>query len=90
MGWKTWVPALCSLAACVLAEKQPNIMVVLTDDQDYEMQSLDYMPLLHQYILNEGTLFDRHYCTVAICCPSRVSCDLFSIPLLDTCLTDPR
>lgn len=37
------------------------------------MGSLDYMPLLQKYIINEGTLFDRHYCTVSVCCPSRVN-----------------
>jgi arylsulfatase A-like enzyme len=37
------------------------------------MQSLDYMPLLQKYVIQEGTLFDKHYCTVSICCPSRVN-----------------
>lgn len=37
------------------------------------MQSLQHMPLLQKHIINEGTLFDRHYCTVSICCPSRVN-----------------
>jgi arylsulfatase A-like enzyme len=37
------------------------------------MHSLDYMPLLQKYLVNEGTLFLKHFCTVAICCPSRVN-----------------
>lgn len=37
------------------------------------MNSLDYMPLLHKYLINEGTLYDKHYCTVSVCCPSRVN-----------------
>jgi N-acetylglucosamine-6-sulfatase len=37
------------------------------------MNSLDYMPLLHKYVINEGSLFLKHFCTVAICCPSRVN-----------------
>lgn len=61
---------LSALATCLA---KPNIIFILTDDQDWHMQSLDYMPLLHKYILNEGTLFDRHYCTVSVCCPSRVN-----------------
>ncbi|QIX01991.1 hypothetical protein AMS68_007508 [Peltaster fructicola] len=65
--------ATASLASGALSKKQPNIVFILTDDQDVEMNSLDYMPLLHKYVINEGTLFDRHYCTVAICCPSRVN-----------------
>ena len=53
--------------------KKPNILFVLTDDQDWHMESMQHMPLLHKYMINEGTLFANHYCTVAICCPSRVN-----------------
>lgn len=59
--------------ALVSATKKPNILFVLTDDQDWHMESLHYMPLLQKYLINEGTLFDRHYCTVSVCCPSRVN-----------------
>lgn len=55
------------------AAKKPNILFVLTDDQDVHMQSLDFMPLLHKHLINEGTHFEKHYCTVAVCCPSRVN-----------------
>jgi arylsulfatase A-like enzyme len=53
--------------------KQPNIVFVLTDDQDLHMNSLDYLPLIKKHLINEGTLYKRHYCTTAICCPARVS-----------------
>lgn len=53
--------------------KRPNIVFVLTDDQDLHMQSLDYLPLIKKHLINEGTLYKRHYCTTAICCPARVS-----------------
>ncbi|KAK4952434.1 hypothetical protein LTR10_009240 [Elasticomyces elasticus] len=62
-----------ALLTTTAAAKKPNILFVLTDDQDWHMQSLDYMPLLHKYMINEGTLYDQHYCTVAVCCPSRVN-----------------
>jgi N-acetylglucosamine-6-sulfatase len=52
---------------------RPNIVVVLTDDQDLHMQSVDFMPLLKKHITDHGTNFKRHYCTTAICCPSRVT-----------------
>ena len=54
-------------------KKRPNIVFILTDDQDLELGSLNYMPLVQKYLINEGTLFKRHYCTTAICCPSRVT-----------------
>ena len=60
-------------AALSAAAKKPNIVFILTDDQDWHMRSLDYMPLLQKYVINEGTLFDKHYCTVSVCCPSRVN-----------------
>ena len=54
-------------------KKQPNIVFILTDDQDLHMESISYMPYLKKHITNFGTTFSRHYCTVALCCPSRVS-----------------
>jgi len=53
--------------------KRPNIVFILTDDQDLHMQSLDYLPLIKKHLIDKGTFFKRHYCTTAICCPSRVS-----------------
>ncbi|EME40308.1 hypothetical protein DOTSEDRAFT_66113 [Dothistroma septosporum NZE10] len=49
------------------------MVFILTDDQDLHMDSLSYMPFLKKHLVDEGTSFSRHYCTVALCCPSRVS-----------------
>lgn len=46
---------------------------IFTDDQDAKLNSLDYMPSVRKHLLDEGTHFQDHYCTVALCCPSRVS-----------------
>jgi len=54
-------------------QSKPNIVFIITDDQDTLLDSLDYMPLLNKYITEEGTHYGRHYCTIALCCPSRVS-----------------
>ncbi|EXA35193.1 hypothetical protein FOVG_13954 [Fusarium oxysporum f. sp. pisi HDV247] len=66
---------LCSMLVTLAVgqKSKPNIIFILTDDQDVHMQSMDYMPLLKKYIADEGTLYQRHYCTTAICCPARVS-----------------
>ncbi|KAI0110567.1 Arylsulphatase [Hypoxylon sp. NC0597] len=37
------------------------------------MNSLDYMPFVHKHLIDHGTLFKRHFCTTALCCPSRVT-----------------
>ncbi|KAI6784677.1 uncharacterized protein J7T54_006723 [Emericellopsis cladophorae] len=62
-----------SQASSSTSKKQPNILFILTDDQDWHMESLQHMPLLQKHLLNEGTLYANHYCTVALCCPSRVN-----------------
>ncbi|KAK7752482.1 hypothetical protein SLS62_005635 [Diatrype stigma] len=59
--------------ATTSSSKKPNIVFVLTDDQDLHMQSLDYMPLVKKHLLDQGTFYKRHFCTIALCCPSRVS-----------------
>jgi hypothetical protein len=56
-----------------VADKRPNIVFVLTDDQDLHLQSLDYMPLVKKHLRDKGTFYKRHFCTIAVCCPSRVS-----------------
>ncbi|KAI0009035.1 alkaline-phosphatase-like protein [Xylariaceae sp. FL0662B] len=53
--------------------RQPNVVFILTDDQDAQLSSLNYMPLVKKHLLDQGTYFSRHYCTTAICCPSRVT-----------------
>ncbi|PMD52394.1 Arylsulphatase [Hyaloscypha bicolor E] len=50
-----------------------NIVVILTDDQDLHMDSVDYMPLLKKQVIDHGTFYKHHYCSTAICCPSRVT-----------------
>ena len=73
MASNMWLSFWIFACLCIAGAKKPNILFILTDDQDWHMESLNYMPLLHKYIVNEGTLYDRHYCTVAVCCPSRVN-----------------
>ncbi|KAI0201229.1 arylsulfatase-like protein [Astrocystis sublimbata] len=50
-----------------------NVVFILTDDQDLHMQSLDYMPFVQKHLIDHGTSFRKHFCTTALCCPSRVS-----------------
>ncbi|KAI0426278.1 arylsulfatase-like protein [Xylaria sp. FL1042] len=56
-----------------LGRSRPNIVFILTDDQDLHMQSLDYMPFVKKHLVDRGTSFRKHFCTTALCCPSRVS-----------------
>ncbi|KAI0157877.1 putative arylsulfatase [Hypoxylon sp. FL1284] len=56
-----------------LQKRRPNVVFVLTDDQDVHLSSLDYMPLVRKHLLDKGTNFKGHYATTAVCCPSRVT-----------------
>ncbi|TFB07078.1 hypothetical protein CCMA1212_000382 [Trichoderma ghanense] len=64
---------LFTIARADAAPSRPNIIFILTDDQDNHMGSLDYMPSLQKHLIHQGTTFERHYCSTAICCPSRVT-----------------
>ncbi|KAI1640626.1 alkaline-phosphatase-like protein [Biscogniauxia mediterranea] len=55
------------------ATTRPNIVFILTDDQDLHMRSLNYMPFVQKHLIDQGTFFRRHFCTTALCCPSRVT-----------------
>ena len=52
---------------------KPNFVFIISDDQDLHLGSLDYMPYVQKHLGKGGTFYRRHYCTIAICCPSRVS-----------------
>ena len=45
----------------------------MTDDQDLRLDSMSVMPQVNKLIGEEGITYNKHYCTVAICCPSRVN-----------------
>lgn len=53
--------------------KPPNILFVITDDQDLELDSISYTPLIEKHLRHKGTFFRNHFVTTALCCPSRVS-----------------
>ncbi|KAF5351283.1 hypothetical protein D9758_007985 [Tetrapyrgos nigripes] len=52
---------------------QPNIVLIITDDQDVRTDNLLYMPKLQKHVAEQGMSFERFYAPVSLCCPSRVS-----------------
>ena len=66
---------LLSLSCCATtaANARPNILLLITDDQDVLVGGTDHMPLLNKLLVKEGTTFSNFFVHTPICCPSRSS-----------------
>lgn len=51
----------------------PNVILVLTDDQDLRLHSMDFMPQVQRHLANAGMTFSNFYVPLPLCCPSRIT-----------------
>lgn len=54
-------------------QQRPNILLLLTDDQDVVLGGADHMPFLDQHVRHQGSTFHNFFVHTATCCPSRSS-----------------
>lgn len=54
-----------------VASARPNIVFILTDDQDLLLRSLDFMPQTRELIAQRGMTFEQDFVPLSLCCPSR-------------------
>lgn len=73
---RPWLATFAVLAALLAphdaaAQEQPNLVVVMTDDQT--VGELAGMPNTRRLIAAKGVTFDRSYVSYPVCCPSRAT-----------------
>ncbi len=52
---------------------KPNVVFIMTDDQDAKLDSMHYMPFTRKHLGSEGATFPHYYVSTSLCCPSRTS-----------------
>jgi N-acetylglucosamine-6-sulfatase len=78
------VIAVAVLAECVGGQRKgqpgaggpggrPNIVLVLTDDLDRNLGTIDKMPRLKEMLAGQGVTFPNMFVSESLCCPSRSS-----------------
>lgn len=66
-------PSRNSYASHLRQQAPPNILLLLTDDQDSLVGGMDHMPRLEKYLKRKGAVMDNFFVHTPICCPSRSS-----------------
>lgn len=64
-------PACASDSGITSPDSTPNIILIITDDQD--VPSIADMPSVRRHLIAPGITFDHAYATTPICCPQRTS-----------------
>ena len=66
-------PVPAPATAMTTGAARPNFIVILTDDQDLTLGSLDHMPRTRDLIARQGMTFSNYFVPLSLCCPSRAT-----------------
>ncbi|MBK5197338.1 MAG: sulfatase [Methyloceanibacter sp.] len=69
---RLFAASLLLLASTTAPMAAPNIVVIMTDDQE-DTGSMAYMPKLHALVAEQGLTFTNSFVDVSLCAPSRAS-----------------
>ena len=54
-------------------DTRPNIVVIMVDDLDAGLGTIDHMPNLDEQLISQGLSFEQFFTPTPVCCPSRVT-----------------
>lgn len=54
-------------------EKRPNIIIIIADDLDLKLGTINYMQNLQELMVVRGTTLNDFFVTTPMCCPSRAN-----------------
>ena len=72
MPLRLFAALILLLASATASEAAPNIVVIMTDDQD-DTGSIAYMPKLRALVGEQGLTFKNSFVDLPLCAPSRAS-----------------
>ncbi len=78
LGWKTSAAGPAAeigspSETAAVAPNRPNVILILADDLDERLHTLDYMPFLRTLVAQQGTTFTQFLANCSLCCPSRTT-----------------
>lgn len=65
--------ALLAVSASICSSKTPNIVLLLTDDQDLLLGGMTPMPFTRNFMESRGSRLTNFFVNTPVCCPSRTT-----------------
>ncbi len=73
VAYETRIAAPTAAVTILPKDDRPNIILILVDDLDSKLGTLDYMPHLQELMIERGLVFSDFFVSDPTCCPSRTT-----------------